>query len=77
MFSKGGYVKTEPLPEFKIEEVTYGDGRKEYWALELAFAGFVLRGDPFKDVESAKKYLEELLSRKRASQVVSREQVYP
>ena len=77
MFSKGGYLKTEPLPEFKVEEVTYGDGRKEYRVLELTLVGFVLRGDPFKDVESAKKHLEELLSRKRASQVVSREQVYP
>lgn len=77
MFSKGGYVKTEPLPEFKVEEVTYGDRRKEYRVLDLALAGFVLRGGPFKDVESAKKHLEALLSRKRASQVVGREQVYP
>lgn len=77
MFSKGGYVKTEPIPEFKIEEVTYGDGRREYLVLELSLAGFVQRGDYFKDVKSAKKHLEELLSRKRASQVVSREQVYP
>ena len=76
-FSRGGYQPTEPQPEIKIDEVTYGDGVKTWQVLEYTLVGFVQTGRNFGSLKQARKHLDTRLSEKRARTVTRRERVYP
>lgn len=76
-FSRGGYQPTDPQPEFKIDEVTYGDGTKTWQVHELTRAGYFQRGEDFRSLKQARKHLDTCLSEKRARAVTDRKQVYP
>ena len=76
-FSRGGYQPTEPQPEFKIDEVTYGDGVKTWQVLGYTCVGFVQTGRNFGSLKQARKHLDACLSEKRARTVTDRKQVYP
>lgn len=78
MTKAGRYTKTEPIPEFKIEEITYGNGRTVFQVQQLMHGGYYCpQGGNFKSFAKAKAFLDGRIARLNASKVKKRKQVWP
>lgn len=77
IFARGGYDGSEPMPEVYINEDVYGDGRTLFQVMELIGFTYHPHGGSFNTLESAKRSAETLIAERRASEVVSRKQVWP